>query len=80
MNGKLWDISKAIIIAAIVGLIAMYGTVGKLDAKFDMLRDQVSVITGTLNGHITQYNIHIPHKDFGSGKNLGFDIKKDERR
>lgn len=62
MNGKLWDIGKAIIIAAIVGLITMYGTVGKLTVKFDMLRDQVSVITSVLNGHITEYSIHVPHK------------------
>ncbi len=62
MNGKLWDIGKSIIVAAIVGVIVMYGTVGKLTVQFDMLKDQVSVITGVLNGHITNYAIHAPHK------------------
>ena len=62
MNGKLWDIGKSIIVAAIVGLIVMYGTVGKLTVKFDMLYAQVSSLAGVVNGHITNYTIHTPHR------------------
>lgn len=80
MNGKLWEVGRSIIVAAIVGLIVMYGTVGKLGVKFDMLYAQVSSLTGIVNGHITNYEIHVPHKDFEAGKSIGLDFKEDKKR
>ena len=62
MNGKLWDIGRTLVIAAIVGLITMYGTVGKLTVKFDMLYAQVSALAGVVDSHITNYTIHVPHR------------------
>lgn len=61
-NGNLWDLSKTLIVAVVVGLLTMYGTVGKLTVKFDMVYAQVSTLTDLVNKHITDYVIHAPHK------------------
>ena len=62
MNGKLWDVGKPLIVAAVVGLITMYGTSAKLTVRFEMLHEQVRDLTATVNKHIQDYAIHVPHE------------------
>lgn len=49
LNGHAWGIIQGIMIAAITGLITMYGTTASLSAKFDMLCTQVSKLEGRID-------------------------------
>lgn len=61
-NGNLWDLIKGVIIAGIVGLVVMYGTVGKLNVKLDMLCSSFTALDEKLDKHLQSYSIHVPHK------------------
>ncbi len=82
MNGKLWEIIRSLVVAAVIGIVVMYGTVAKISAKVDMVewkvddvRNQLFILTGLFHQHVIDYSIHVPHKDLRGGKGMEAETK-----
>jgi len=48
-------------VAAVAGIIAMYGAASTMRGELRQLSTQVTEMAASIDRHIQNYNIHVPH-------------------
>jgi len=65
-NGKQYKTIFRIIelfgVAAVVGIMSMYGSASAMKGEMKQLSKQVTELATCVNQHIQNYSIHVPHK------------------
>lgn len=50
------------LIAVAAGMISMYGTTARINGQVERLCAEVSGLTQAVHQHMSDYNIHVPHR------------------
>ncbi len=60
--GLLAKIIEGGLIAVAAGMISMYGTTARINGQIERLCVEVSTLTASINQHLSNYDIHVPHR------------------